>query len=110
MGSASVIQSIAGQLDQSNYLDANSYANNSHGQFLNSAFVNSSVLPLPYNNLGLNLQWQPSESWYLMFGSGANNQLAGYSPFDNLSFQNWSYLLEWGLTPTNVAGLGPGVL
>ena len=100
---------LGGMVDQSNYLDANSYANNSHGQFLGSAFVNSDVLPLPYNNLGLNVQWQPNDSWYLMFGSGANNQLAGYSPFDDLSFRDWSYLLEWGLTPTNVMGLGPGV-
>jgi len=32
---------LAGQVDQSNYIDANTYANNSQGQFLNSAFVNS---------------------------------------------------------------------
>jgi hypothetical protein len=100
---------LAGLVDQSNYLDANSYANNSQGQFLNSAFVNSGVLPFAFNNLGLNVQWQPSKSWYLMFGSGANNQAAGYTPFDNLNFQNWSYLLELGLTPKNVLGLGPGV-
>jgi carbohydrate-selective porin OprB len=100
---------LAGLVDQSNYLDANSYANNSQGQFLNSAFVNSGVLPFPFNNLGLNVQWQPSEAWYLMFGSGANNQLAGNSPFANLSFQDWSYLFELGLTPKSVLGLGPGV-
>ena len=100
---------LAGMLDQGNYLDANSYANNSQGQFLNSAFVNSLVLPLPYNNLGLNLQFQPDERWYVMFGTGANNQPAGHSPFDNLSFDNWSYLLEFGLTPKDVLGLGPGV-
>jgi porin len=99
---------LAGLVDQSNYLDANNYANNSQGQFLNSALVNSMVLPLPYNNLGFNLQWQPGESWYAMLGSGANNQLPGNSPFANVSFNNWSYLLEFGLTPTNVFGLGPG--
>ena len=99
---------IAGMVDQSNYLDANNYANNSQGQFLNSALVNSVVLPLPYNNLGLNLQWQPTEGWYAMFGSGANNQLPGNSPFATLSFDNWSYLFELGLTPKDVLGLGPG--
>jgi porin len=99
---------VAGMVDQANYLDANNYANNSHGQFLNMALVNSMVLPIPYNNLGLNLQWQPTEEWYVMIGSGANNQLPGESPFDNLSFKNWSYLLEFGLTPTNVFGLGSG--
>jgi porin len=99
---------LAGQVDQSNYLDANAYANNSQGQFINSAFVNSVVLPLPFNNLGLNLQYQPSKSWYVMFGTGANNQAPGDSPFNNLSFKNWSYLLEFGLTPNDVLGLGPG--
>jgi hypothetical protein len=99
---------LAGLVDQSNYLDANTYANNSQGQFLNSALVNSQVLPFPFNNLGLNLQWQPSELWYLLFGTGANNQLAGNSPFSNLSFDNWSYLLELGFTFNDVLGLGPG--
>jgi len=59
---------LAALVDQSNYLDANTYAHNSQGQFLNSAFVNSGVLPFAFNNLGLNVQWQPTESWYLMFG------------------------------------------
>ena len=101
---------LAGQVDQSNYLDANTYANNSQGgQFLNSAFVNSQVLPLACNNLGLNLQFQPDGRWYVIFGTGANNQPPGRSPFDNLSFKDWSSLLEFGLTPEDVLGLGPGV-
>lgn len=99
---------LAGQVDQSNYLDANAYANNSQGQFLNSAFVNSDVLPFSFNNLGLNLQYQPNANWYLMFGTGALAQGPGQSPFTRLSFQNWSYLLELGLTPGNFLGLGPG--
>ncbi len=99
---------VAGLVDQANYLDANNYANNSHGQFINMALVNSTVLPIPYNNMGFNLQWQPGESWYVMFGSGANNQVPGQYPFGDLSFKNWSYLLEFGLTPTNVFGLGSG--
>jgi len=100
---------VAGLVDQSNYLDANSYANSSQGQFLDSALCNSSVLPLPYNNLGLNLQYQSGERSYVMLGSGANNQNAGRSPFEHLSFDNWSYLLEFGLTPRNFLGLGSGV-
>ena len=99
---------LGGLVDQSDYLDANTYANNSQGQFMNSALVNSMVLPLPSNNLGVNLQWQPTDEWYLMFGTGANNQPAGGSPFTALGFRDWSYLLEFGLTPRNVFGLGPG--
>ncbi len=100
---------LAGLVDESNYLDANKFAANSQGQLLNSALVNSMVLPLPFNNLGVNLQWQPNKSWYLMLGTGANNQLEGDSPFNNLSFDDWSYILEFGLTPQNVLGLGDGV-
>jgi carbohydrate-selective porin OprB len=96
-------------VDQGNYLDANSYANNSQGQFVNGAFVNSSVLPLPSNNLGFNLQWQPASSCYVLFGTGANNQPPGQSPFQNLGLHDWSYLLELGVTPKNVLGFGPGV-
>jgi porin len=100
---------LAGQVDQSNYIDANTYANNSQGQFLNSAFVNSQVLPFSFNNLGLNLQYQPNGTWYALAGMGALNQNPGQSPFQNLGFNNWSYLLEFGLTPTNFIGLGSGV-
>jgi len=53
---------VGGLVDQSGYLDANNYANNSQGQFMNSALVNSMVLPLPVNNLGVNLQWQPTDA------------------------------------------------
>jgi porin len=100
---------LAGQVNQGNYLGANAYAGNSYGQFLNFAFCKDVVLPLPYNNLGLNLQYQPNTNWYVMFGSGALNQSPGQSPFHDLGFQNWSYLLEFGRTPSDVFGLGPGV-
>jgi porin len=100
---------VAGLVDESNYLDANKFANNSQGQMMNSALVNSMVLPLPYNNLGVNVQWQPSKTCYVMFGTGANGQPAGDSPFNNLDFDNWSYLLEFGVTPRDVLGLGDGV-
>ncbi len=99
---------LAGQMDQSNYIDVNAYANNSQGQFMNSAFVNSSVLPLPYDNLGTQLQYQESPSWYALLGMGANNQRPSQSPFVNLGFDNWSWVAELGWTPTNVFGLGPG--
>ncbi|MBL9175802.1 MAG: carbohydrate porin [Verrucomicrobiales bacterium] len=100
---------LAGQLDQSNYIDSNLYANNSQGQFLNSAFVNSEVLPITYNNLGMNLQYQPGTNGYVMLGIGANAQTAGQSPFTELGFNGVSYLLELGWTPGDVLGLGAGV-
>ena len=49
-------------------------------------------------------------SWYAMLGTGANNQLPGNSPFADLSFDNWSYLFEFGLTPKERVWPGPGQL
>jgi hypothetical protein len=100
---------IAGQVNQGNYLGANTYAGNSYGQFLNFAFCKDVVLPLPYNNLGLNLQYQPSTNWYATFGTGALNQSPGQSPFHDLTSRDWAYLLEFGLTPSDVFGWGAGV-
>lgn len=99
---------LAGQLDQANYLDVNAYANNSQSQFVNNALLNNSALPLPPNNLGFNLQWQPGSLVYLIVGTSANNQTPGQAPTSELSFDNWSYLAEVGFTPTNTWGLGPG--
>ena len=99
---------VGGLVDLGNYLDANNFANNSHGQFMNSALVNSMVLPLPSNNLGIDLQWQPTDAGYVQFGTGANHQPPGGSPFTSLGVANWSYLLEFGLTPPDLLGLGPG--
>jgi hypothetical protein len=38
---------LAGVVNQGNYLDVNGYANTGRGEFVNSALVNSMVLPLP---------------------------------------------------------------
>lgn len=99
---------IAGQVDQSNYLDFNTYANNKNGQFIASPFVNSQVITMPYNNLGINLQWQPCDSFYATFGAGANNQLPGFSPFDHLTISNTSYVLEIGYVSKDFLGFGKG--
>lgn len=100
---------IAGVIDQSSYLDANAYANNNRGQFVNSALSNSQVLPLPSYNLGINVQWQPHPDWYAMLGYSAGDTDAGHKPWDNLNRQDWSVVGEVGYAPHDVAGLGPGV-
>jgi carbohydrate-selective porin OprB len=99
---------LAGVLDQTNYLDANTYANDQFAQFYNSAFVNSMVLPLMTGGLGVNLQWQPNDDYYLMCGAGPNNPVAGRSPLRHLGVNNMSYLFEAGYLPDNLLGLGPG--
>jgi porin len=100
---------LGGVVNQSNYLDANTYANTGRGQFLNSALINSMVLPLPSFNFGVNLQWQPSVNWYALLGASAGNASAGQTPWTNFSWEDWSVGTEIGFAPDDVLGLGPGV-
>ena len=108
--SAGRIVALAGVVNQGNYLDVNSYANSGRGQFINSALVNSMVLPLPSYNYGLNLQWQPSNDWYGMLGYSVGNASAGETPGTNFSWEAWSLESEVGYAPDDFLGLGPGVL
>ena len=100
---------LAGVVAQSNYLDVNTYANTGRGEFLNSALINSMVLPLPNYNFAVNLQWQPSEHFYAMLGATAGNASAGQTPWTNFSWEDWSVVAEFGFMPEDFLGLGPGV-
>ena len=106
---AGQIVALAGMLNQANYLDANGYANNGRGQFINSALINSMVLPLPAYNYGFNLQWQPRSDWYTVLGYSVGNAGAGENPGTNFSWANWSLEWEIGYAPADFLGLGPGV-
>ena len=100
---------LGGVLNQANYLDVNSYANNGRGQFINSALINSMVMPLPAYLPGVNLQWQFDDEWYVMTCASAGSASAGQAPWTDFSFNNWSAACELGYMPKNVHGLGPGV-
>jgi porin len=100
---------LAGVVNQGNYIDQNAYAQSGRGQFINSALINSLVLPLPQYNFGLNLQWQPLKEWYAMAGASAGNNTAGYAPWTEFNFNTWSLLGELGYAPKDVFGLGPGI-
>ena len=100
---------LAGVINQGNYIDVNAYANTGRGQFINSALINSMVLPLPAYNYGLNLQWQPTNDWHTMLGGSVGNASAGQSPLINFSWQNWSLEWEIGYAPSDFLSLGPGV-
>jgi hypothetical protein len=100
---------VAGMVGQGKYIDANIYANNGRGQFLNSALVNSMVMPLPAYNPGLNAQWQPNDHWYTMFGASAGNTSPGNPPWADFNWQYWSALWETGYIADDLFGLGPGV-
>jgi Carbohydrate-selective porin, OprB family len=100
---------VAGIINQGNYLDANSYASSGRSQFLNSALINSMVIPLAAYNFGLNLQWQPTEEWYAMIGTSAGNAYPGVPPWTDFAWNSWSVVGEFGYAPKDVLGLGSGV-
>ena len=100
---------VAGMISQGNYFDGNSYANSGRGQFMNSALIDTMVVPLQNYNFGLNIQWQPADDWYAMIGSSAGNGHAGVAPWTDFSWDNWSLLGEFGYAPKDFLGLGPGV-
>lgn len=100
---------VAGMVSQRNYLDDNAYANSGRSKFMNSALVNSQVLPLAQYNLGFNLQCQPMDDWYAMLGGSAGNAPAGTVPWADFTWQNWSLPLEIGYAPDDLLKLGPGV-
>jgi porin len=100
---------VAGMVSQGNYLDGNAYAQTGRGQFINSALINSLVLPLPSYSFGLNLQWQPYDDWYAMAGASVGGARAGHAPWTDFDWESWSLSWEGGYAPEDVLGLGPGV-
>jgi len=79
---------VAGSINQENYLDKNAYAHTGRGQFINSALINSMVLPLKANNLGLNLQCQPRDDWYAMIGASVGNAPEGQLPWTDFHWHD----------------------
>lgn len=87
---------IAGVVNQTNYFDANAYANNSFTNFTNAAFVNSQVLPLADSNFGAVVQAQMSPHFYGMASFSLMESSIGYSPFFNAEGRNYNVVGELG--------------
>jgi hypothetical protein len=100
---------VAGMVSQGNYFDGNTYANSGRGQFLNSALINSMVMPLPGYAFGGNLEWQPVDEWYVMVGGSVGQSISGQAPWVDFDGSIWSVLGEVGYAPKDLLGLGPGV-
>lgn len=100
---------MAGQLDTTNYMDHNAYANSHNNNLTNSVFSNNPVLPLTDNSLGFHIAWQPVHSFYLMAASAANNTSQNHNPFRHLGARNWTTVLELGYIAEDFCGWGPGV-
>jgi carbohydrate-selective porin OprB len=103
------VVAVGGMVSQRLYMDDNAYANSGRSKFVNSALINSQVLPLGRFNFGFNLQWQPREEWYAMVGGNAGNATAGLLPWVNFNWNTWSLPMEIGYAPRDVLGLGPGI-
>ncbi len=100
---------VAGMVSQRNYIDANAYADSGRSKFINSALIDSQVLPLAQNNFGANLQWQPLDEWYAMICGSMGNTPSANAPWVDYSSANWSMPMEFGYAPRDFLNLGPGV-
>jgi porin len=103
------VVALFGVINQGNYIDANAYANSGRGQFINSALINSMVLPLPAYGYGVNLQWQPNNDWYTLVGYTVGSASAAVAPRESFTWDIWSIHWEVGYASDDVYGLGPGV-
>lgn len=99
-----------GMIDQQNYFDVNTFANNQFTQLMANPFVNSQVVAAPPQGLGINLAWQPAAWFYAIYGSFTTASTPGSAPFANLSTSNWANQLELGLITDDFLGLGRNVL
>lgn len=100
---------VAGMVSQGNYFDSNAYAGTGRGQFINSALIDTMVVPLPNYNPGFNLQWQPLDEWYGLVGYTAGGASAGTAPWIEFDSNPWTVLGEFGYAPDDFLGIGPGV-
>jgi porin len=98
-----------GMIDQQNYIDVNTFANNQFTQLMNNAFVNSEVIAAPAQGLGFNLAWQPSDWFYAVYGTFTTASTPGSAPFANLRTDDWGNQLELGLITDDFLGMGRNV-
>lgn len=86
---------IAGMVNLTNYFDCVGIANDSFSSFVNSGFVNSTVLCLPDANAGAILQLELSPESYGMLAFSRETTAYGYNP---ITSSGSSYLIvgEYG--------------
>jgi carbohydrate-selective porin OprB len=57
-----------GKMDFTGIFDASEYADDECSQFLNASLVDDPAIPFPQQGLGVVLNWDISDNWYLMGG------------------------------------------
>ncbi|MHC4499454.1 MAG: carbohydrate porin, partial [Planctomycetota bacterium] len=94
---------MIGKIDFSGVFDASAYADCEYTQFLNAAFVDDPTIPFPQYSLGIVLNWDITDSWYLTGGvadAQANGRETGFrTTFHDEDY--FFYALEAGITAGN---------
>jgi len=94
---------MVGKIDFTGVFDASAYADDECTQFLNAAFVDDPTIPFPDYSLGIVLNWDITDSWYLMGGvadAQANGRETGFrTAFHDEDY--FFYALETGITAGN---------
>jgi porin len=99
---------MAGQLDTTNYMDHNAYANAHYNNLTNSVFSNNPMLPLTDNTLGFHFAYQPTESFYMMGAIAGNNVDQNQNPFKRFDSKNITAVTEFGYIIDDILGMGSG--
>jgi carbohydrate-selective porin OprB len=92
---------MIGKIDFTGIFDRNAYADDETSQFLNAAFVDNPTIPFPAYSLGVVLNWDLTDSWYII-GGIADAQADGRETGFRTTFHKedyFFYALETGLTP-----------
>ncbi len=76
---------IAGMVNLTNYFDAVSIANDTFSSFVNSGFVNSTILPLVDSNAGAVVQVELGRKNYVMAAVSRTGVEMGYDPLNGES-------------------------
>jgi porin len=94
---------MIGKIDFTGVFDASAYADCECTQFLNAAFVDDPTIPFPQYSLGVVLNWDITDSWYLT-GGVADAQADGKETGFRTTFHDedyFFYALETGITAGN---------
>lgn len=98
-----------GKMDFTGVFDASAYADDECTQFLNAALVDDPAIPFPAQGLGFVLNWNITDTWYLMGGiadAQADSRETGFrTAFHKEDY--FFYALETGKTITLESANGP---
>ncbi len=100
---------MIGKIDFTGVFDCSAYADDECSQFLNAAFVDNPTIPFPAYSLGVALNWDITDSWYLL-GGVADAQADSRETGFRTAFHKEDYffcILETGITPRLDSANGP---